>query len=48
MRVLLDTHTLLWFLLQDSRLSQAAELVISDPATDVEISPVHRTQFHFG
>jgi PIN domain nuclease of toxin-antitoxin system len=39
MRVLLDTHTLLWFLLQDPRLSTAAEMLISDPATDVEISP---------
>jgi PIN domain nuclease of toxin-antitoxin system len=39
MRVLLDTHAFLWFLLQDSRLSKAAEIVISDPANDIEISP---------
>ena len=39
MRVLLDTHTLLWYLLQDPRLSRTAENLISDPATDVEVSP---------
>jgi PIN domain nuclease of toxin-antitoxin system len=39
MRVLLDTHAFLWFLLQDSRLSKSADLVISDPANDIEISP---------
>ena len=39
MRVLLDTHTLLWFLLDDPRLSLAARLVIENPTTEVEVSP---------
>lgn len=39
MRVLLDTQALLWFLLHDSRLSKTAELVICDPANEIEISP---------
>lgn len=39
MRVLLNTHTLLWFLLDDPRLSLAARLVIENPTTEVEVSP---------
>lgn len=39
MRVLLDTHTFLWFILDDARLSAAAKAIIEDPANDVEISP---------
>ena len=39
MRVLLDTHAFLWFLLADPRLSGPARVVIEDPANTIEISP---------
>ena len=39
MRLLLDTHTFLWFLLDDPRLSPTASATIVDPLNDVEISP---------
>ncbi len=39
MRVLLDTHAFLWFLLNDPKLSGPARNVIADPLNDVEISP---------
>lgn len=39
MRLLLDTHALLWFLLDDEHLSAAAKALIIDSANDVEISP---------
>ena len=39
MRVLLDTHTFLWFLLEDPQLSTTASDVIIDPTNDIEISP---------
>jgi PIN domain nuclease of toxin-antitoxin system len=39
MRLLLDTHTLLWFLLNDSQLSRTARGLIADPANDIEVSP---------
>jgi PIN domain nuclease of toxin-antitoxin system len=39
MRVLLDTHALLWFLLDDPQLSLAARLLIENPATEVDVSP---------
>ena len=39
MRLLLDTHALLWFLLDDEQLSAAANALIADPANDIEISP---------
>lgn len=39
MRVLLDTHALLWFLLDDPQLCPAARRLIEDPATVVEVSP---------
>jgi PIN domain nuclease of toxin-antitoxin system len=38
-RVLLDTHALLWFLLNDARLSGSAHTLITDPANDVFVSP---------
>jgi PIN domain nuclease of toxin-antitoxin system len=38
-RLLLDTHTLLWFLLDDPRLPHLARQVIADGANRVEISP---------
>lgn len=39
MRLLLDTHTFLWFLLDDPRLSTTGRDLIDDPANDVEVSP---------
>ena len=39
MRVLLDTHTLLWFALNDPSLSAAARAVIVDPANEKLVSP---------
>ena len=39
MRVLLDTHAFLWFILNDPQLSSTAKTLIEDPANDIEISP---------
>ena len=39
MRLLLDTHAFLWFLLDDPGLSETARNLIADPANDIEISP---------
>jgi PIN domain nuclease of toxin-antitoxin system len=39
MRVLLDTHTLLWHFLGDSRLSAAAKYTIENPTNAVLVSP---------
>lgn len=39
MRVLLDTHTFLWFALDDPQLSAAAKAVIVDPANEKCVSP---------
>ena len=39
MRYLLDTHSLLWFLLDDPQLSPTARLSIEDPHAEVEVSP---------
>ena len=39
MRVLLDTHTFLWFVLNDPLLSNGAKTLIEDPASDVLVSP---------
>jgi PIN domain nuclease of toxin-antitoxin system len=38
-RVLLDTHAFLWFILDDPQLSPPARKLIEDPANDVEVSP---------
>jgi PIN domain nuclease of toxin-antitoxin system len=38
-RLLLDTHAFLWFILDDPQLSANADALISDPDNDVEISP---------
>jgi PIN domain nuclease of toxin-antitoxin system len=38
MRLLLDTHTFLWFVLNDRQLSEIAVNLIVDPANDVWIS----------
>ncbi len=39
MRVLLDTHALLWYVLGDPQLSPRAESAILDPANEVLMSP---------
>lgn len=39
MRLLLDTHTFLWFLLDNPRLSATARTLIADPLNIVEVSP---------
>ena len=39
MRLLLDTQALLWFVLDDPKLSAKAKALIADPANDIEISP---------
>jgi PIN domain nuclease of toxin-antitoxin system len=40
MRLLLDTHALVWFLMGSSRLSGAARAAIEDPENAVMASPV--------
>ena len=40
MRLLLDTHALLWWLSDDARLGQYARDLIADPANDVLVSVV--------
>lgn len=40
MRLLLDTHTLLWFQAGDARLSTIAKTAIEDPANERWLSPV--------
>jgi PIN domain nuclease of toxin-antitoxin system len=39
-RVLLDTHAFLWWVLEDSRLSATARETIVDPDVEVLVSPV--------
>jgi PIN domain nuclease of toxin-antitoxin system len=39
-RLLLDTHAMLWFLANDPRLSAAAESAILDPANERWLSPI--------
>ncbi len=39
MRLLLDTHTLLWFGLNDPQLSSTAKSLIIDPANEILVSP---------
>jgi PIN domain nuclease of toxin-antitoxin system len=39
-RLLLDTHSLLWWLADDARLGDAARELIADPANDVFVSTV--------
>ncbi len=40
MRLLLDTHAMLWFLANDPRLSAAAESAILNPANERWLSPI--------
>jgi len=39
MKVLLDTHAFLWFVLNDCALSQVACDLITDPHNDILLSP---------
>jgi PIN domain nuclease of toxin-antitoxin system len=39
MRLLLDTHAFLWFVLADSQLSPLASELIADPQNDIQLSP---------
>jgi len=39
MNVLLDSHTFLWFVLDDAQLSRSAKMLVEDPASDVFVSP---------
>lgn len=39
MRLLIDSHTFLWFVLKDLQLSRAADALITDPANDILVSP---------
>jgi PIN domain nuclease of toxin-antitoxin system len=39
MRVLIDTHAFLWFVLNDLQLSKRALAIIQDPANQVCVSP---------
>ena len=41
MKLLLDTHALLWFLANDPRLSATAKTAIEDPANERWLSPIH-------
>jgi len=38
-RLLLDTHTFLWFLLDDPQLSTTARNLMIEPTNDIEVSP---------
>lgn len=40
MRVLLDTHALLWWVTGDPRLSETGQLLLASPETDIFVSAV--------
>lgn len=40
MRLLIDTHILVWIVLNDRRLSDAQRAALSDPANAIVVSPV--------
>ncbi len=39
MKILLDTHSFLWFVLSDARLSMTVRGLIGDPKNTVHLSP---------
>lgn len=39
MKLLLDTHAFLWFILNDPRLSRTAAALLADPANELFLSP---------
>ena len=47
MRLLLDTHTLLWWLTDDPKLPARCADLIEDPTNDVAISPVSGYELRF-
>lgn len=46
MRLLLDTHTLLWALQDSSRLSPQAAEALAEPAAELLVSPVSAYEIH--
>ena len=46
MRLLLDTHTLLWALQDTSRLSRNAAQALAEPAAEMLVSPVSAYEIH--
>ena len=47
MRLLLDTHTLLWFAESDPQLSRASTAYLVDPANDLFLSPASYWELAF-
>lgn len=39
MRLLLDTHAFLWFVLDEPQLSATARVLIADPSNEIDVSP---------
>ena len=39
MRLLLDTHAFLWFILDEPQLSSTARALIADPDNQIDVSP---------
>jgi PIN domain nuclease of toxin-antitoxin system len=39
MRLLLDTHAFLWFILDEPQLSSTARALIADPSNQIDVSP---------
>ena len=39
MRLLLDTHAFLWFILDEPQLSATAKALIADPSNQIDVSP---------
>ena len=39
MKLLLDSHTLLWYVLSDARLSTTARSLVADPNNEILVSP---------
>jgi PIN domain nuclease of toxin-antitoxin system len=39
MRLLLDTHAFLWFILDEPQLSSTARALIADPGNEIDVSP---------
>ena len=40
MRILLDTHIWLWYLLEDPRLSKNLQVIIADSSNEIYLSPI--------
>lgn len=46
MRLLLDTHAFLWFVLDDPKLSSTARSLIEVPTNQIEVSPASFSGVH--